>query len=277
MSDFVKTTELPSAYRNIEKMSVSEIVTAMNNEDKKVAGAVTNALPEITALIEAIAAKMKSGGRLFYIGAGTSGRLGVLDASEVMPTFGVKEGLVTAIIAGGKHAIIHPVENAEDVEQQGWKDLQNKRVSIADFVVGIASSGTTPYVIGAIEDCRKAGISTGCITCNAGSPVAAICDFPVEVIVGPEFLTGSTRLKSGTAQKMVLNMISTAVMVQLGRVEDNSMVHMQLSNEKVRQRGIRMIMEKGKIADPDLAKKLLLEKGSVKKALELIHTAKGKI
>lgn len=271
MSYFEKITEQSSPYRNIEKMPVTEILTAINHEDKKVALAVEKALPQIVRLVEAASQKMKQGGRLFYIGAGTSGRLGILDASEAVPTFGVPEGLIVAIIAGGKKAVTKPVENAEDVQMQGWDDLVEKAVSEKDLVIGIASSGTTPYVIGALTSCRTHGIATGCITCNPGSPVADLSDFPVEVVVGPEFITGSTRMKSGTAQKMVLNMISTSVMIQMGRVEDNSMVHMKLSNEKVRQRGTRMIMEKAGISDPEEAKQLLLKAGSVKKALEIIR------
>lgn len=276
MSEFLKITEQPSPYRNIEKMPVSAILTAINNEDKTVAFAVETALPQISRLIEAVAGKMKAGGRLIYLGAGTSGRLGILDASEVMPTFGLEEGKVIAIIAGGNKAITHPIENAEDVKMQGWQDLQKIAVSPKDFVIGIAASGTTPFVLGAIENCKQNGIETGCISCNPKSPLAVACDYPVEVIVGPEFISGSTRMKCGTAQKMVLNMITTTVMILLGRVEDNSMVHMKLSNEKVRQRGIRMIMEKGEVSDPEEARKLLLENGSVKKALELIQISKKK-
>lgn len=272
MSDFTKITEQSSPYRDIEKMPVADIVAAINNEDKKVAIAVEQALPQIVRLVETASEKLKLGGRLFYIGAGTSGRLGILDASEVVPTFGVPEGLIVAIIAGGKKAVTQPVENAEDVQMQGWNDLVEKEISKKDLVVGIASSGTTPYVVGALMSCRKHGIATGCITCNPGSPVADLSDFPVEVVVGPEFITGSTRMKSGTAQKMVLNMISTTVMIQLGRVEDNGMVHMKLSNEKVRQRGTRMIMEKTGITDPEEAKRLLITTGSVKKALEIVKS-----
>jgi N-acetylmuramic acid 6-phosphate etherase len=211
---------------------------------------------------------MLMGGRLFYIGAGTSGRLAVVDASECPPTYGVPAGLVVAIIAGGEKAITTAVEFAEDDKEQGWKDLQPHRVTDKDVVVGIAASGTTPYVIGALEECRKREIVTGSISCNPNSPVSAAADYPIEVVVGPEFVTGSTRMKSGTAQKLVLNMISTTVMIQLGRVEDNKMVNMQLTNEKLVDRGTKMVMERTGMKDYDVAKKILLKFGSVKKAVE---------
>jgi len=249
-------------------MSVAEIISNINKEDFQVAGAVENALPEIEKLISVVSEKMIAGGRLFYIGAGTSGRLGILDASECPPTYGVPQGLVIGIIAGGEKAIINAIENAEDDTIQGWKDLQSYNISDADVVIGIASSGTTPYVIGALQKCKENNIVTGSIACNPDSPVSAVADFPVEVIVGPEFITGSTRMKSGTAQKMVLNMISTTAMIQLGRVEDNKMVNMQLTNEKIVDRGIRMVMEKTGIKDMDSAKDLLLKYKSVKKAVD---------
>lgn len=266
--DFVKVTEQPSNHRHLEKMSTNELLTNMNKEDKTVPIAVEKAIPQIEKLVDAAADKMLAGGRLFYIGSGTSGRLGIVDASECPPTFGVPQGLVVGMMSGGDKAIRQAVEKAEDNKEQAWLDLQEKEISDKDFVVGIASSGTTPYVIGGLETCRKNGISTGCITCNYNSPVAKACDFPVEVVVGPEFLTGSTRLKSGTAQKLVLNMISTSVMVKLGRVEDNRMVNMQLSNDKLVDRGTKMVMEKCGITDYETAKKLLLENGSVKKAAD---------
>ncbi|MEP6583999.1 MAG: N-acetylmuramic acid 6-phosphate etherase [Ginsengibacter sp.] len=266
--DFTKVTEQPSHYRHLEKMRIREILSGINNEDKTVAGAVELALPEIEKLVEAVADKMLAGGRLFYIGAGTSGRLGILDASECPPTYGVSPDLVTGIIAGGKKAITNAVEFAEDDSKQGWKDLKEFKVSPKDFVIGIASSGTTPFVIGALKSCRKKGILTGSIACNPGSPVSKIADYPVEVIVGPEFITGSTRMKSGTAQKLILNMISTTVMIQLGRIEDNKMVHMKLSNDKLVQRGIKMVMEKTGTKDQRKAKALLTKYGSVKKAVE---------
>ncbi|KAA9036306.1 N-acetylmuramic acid 6-phosphate etherase [Ginsengibacter hankyongi] len=266
--DFIKVTEQPSPYRHLEKMSVAEIIGNINKEDFLVAAAVQKALPEIEKMITAVSEKMIDGGRLFYLGAGTSGRLGILDASECPPTYGVPQGLVIGIIAGGEKAIINAIENAEDNTEQGWKDLQAYDINDGDVVIGIASSGTTPYVIGALKKCKENNITTGSIACNPDSPVSDVADFPVEVIVGPEFVTGSTRMKSGTAQKMVLNMISTTAMIQLGRVEDNKMVNMQLTNVKIINRGIRMLMERSGIKDQVQAKKLLLQYGSVKKAIE---------
>lgn len=264
---FKKVTEESSLYRHLEKMSVSEIVSSINREDKKVADQVADALPQITALIEAVSKKMKKGGRLFYIGAGTSGRLGILDASECPPTYGVPHGLVVGIIAGGEKAIVNAIENAEDNAAQGWTDLCEYKVNSADFVVGIATSGTTPYVMGALEKCREEGSATGSISCNPDSPVSHVADYPIEVIVGPEFVTGSTRMKAGTATKMILNMISTAAMIQLGRVEDNKMVNMKLTNNKIFDRGTRMLMEKGNIDEVE-ARALLMKFRSVKQALE---------
>lgn len=265
---FTKITEQTSHYRHLEQMSVLEIITGINSEDAEIAGAVKKVLPEIEKLISAVSERMIDGGRLFYIGAGTSGRLGILDASECPPTYGVPQGLVIGVIAGGEKAIINAIENAEDNEAQGWKDLETYHVNEDDVVIGIASSGTTPYVIGALKKCKENNITTGSISCNPGSPMSAVADFPVEVIVGPEFVTGSTRMKSGTAQKMVLNMISTTAMIQLGRVEDNKMVNMQLTNAKVVNRGVRMVMEKTGMKDIDSAKQLLLKYKSVKKAVE---------
>jgi N-acetylmuramic acid 6-phosphate etherase len=268
MQEFLKITEQASDYHHLEKMSVIEILRHINDEDQTVAHAVTKAIPQVEALIQAITDKMLMGGRLFYIGAGTSGRLGILDASECPPTYGVPYGLVIGIIAGGEKAITTAVEFAEDDKEQGWKDLEEHRVSDKDVVVGIAASGTTPYVICALEECRKKGIITGSISCNPNSPVSAAADFPIEVTVGPEFVTGSTRMKSGTAQKLVLNMISTTVMIQLGRVEDNKMVNMQLTNEKLVDRGTKMLMERTGINNYAEAKELLLKFGSVKKAVD---------
>lgn len=265
---FIKITEQPSSYRHLEKMPVAKLIENINKEDFLVAAAVQKALPQIEKMITAVSEKMIDGGRLFYIGAGTSGRLGILDASECPPTYGVPQGLVIGIIAGGEKAIINAIENAEDNTGQGWKDLQAYDINDADVVIGIASSGTTPYVIGALKKCKENNITTGSIACNPDSPVSEVADFPVEVIVGPEFVTGSTRMKSGTAQKMVLNMISTTAMIQLGRVEDNKMVNMQLTNVKIINRGIRMLMERSGIKDQVQAKKLLLKYGSVKKAIE---------
>ena len=274
MSDFIRTTEMPSPYRHQEEMSVKEIITNINNEDQTVPFAVEKALPQIEELILAITDKMLAGGRLFYVGAGTSGRLGILDASECPPTYGVPADLVIGIIAGGKDAIIKSIEDAEDDRMQGWLDLQKHHISEKDFVVGIAASGTTPYVVGTLRQCQVHEIETGCIVCNVNSPLAAVSNYPVEVIVGPEFVTGSTRMKSGTAQKLILNMISTTVMIQLGRVEDNRMVNMQLNNEKLRDRGVRMLMEKINMQDYDKAKQLLEKYGSVKKAVDAVRKEK---
>ncbi|MDQ6813824.1 MAG: N-acetylmuramic acid 6-phosphate etherase [Bacteroidota bacterium] len=268
MSEFIKVTEQPSSYRHLEKMPVKEILSDINKEDKTVAEAVRKAILQIEKLVICTADRMLAGGRLFYVGAGTSGRLAIVDASECPPTFGVPHGLVIALIAGGEKAITQAVEFAEDDADAGWNELQKHFVSEKDVVVGLAASGATPYVIGALAECRKNGIRTGCIVCNPNSPVADVSDFPIEVVVGPEFVTGSTRMKSGTAQKLVLNMISTAVMIQLGRVEDNRMVNMQLSNAKLVDRGVKMVMEQLKLTDYEQAKQLLLKNGSVKKAVE---------
>lgn len=263
-----KITETASPHRHLEKMSLHKVLTLINDEDLTVAQAVCNAIPYIEALIEAISSRLKEGGRLFYIGAGTSGRLGILDASEWSPTFGVAPGLVIGIIAGGSEALSTAVEFAEDDREQGWKDLQGFHVSPMDFVVGLSASGTTPYVIKAVEQCKANSISTGGISCNPRSLLSETVDFPVEIITGPEFLTGSTRMKAGTAQKMVLNMVSTAVMIQLGRVEDNKMINMQLNNEKLIDRGVHMLMEKLTLSDYNQAKSLLLKYGSVKTAVK---------
>jgi len=265
---FKKITEQTSNYRHLEKMTIGELLVNINKEDQVVPAAVEKAIPQIEKLAEVISDKMLMGGRLFYIGAGTSGRLGIVDASECPPTYGVPKGLVIGIIAGGEKAITSAVEFAEDDKEQGWKDLQAFNVSDKDVVIGIAASGTTPYVIGALDECRKRGIVTGSISCNPDSPVSAAAEHPIEVVVGPEFVTGSTRMKSGTAQKLVLNMISTSVMIQLGRVEDNKMVNMQLTNDKLVDRGVKMLMERSHIKDYEEAKKLLLKYGSVKKASE---------
>ncbi len=268
MAEFIKVTEQSSTYRHLEKMSILELLQNINHEDKTVPDAVSKAIPQIEKLVAAITDKMLDGGRLFYIGAGTSGRLGIVDASECPPSFGVPYGLVIGLIAGGDKAITQAVEFAEDSTDQGWNDLQRHFVSDKDVVVGLAASGTTPYVISALKQCRKRGIITGSISCNPNSPVSKEADYPVEVVVGPEFITGSTRMKSGTAQKLVLNMISSTVMIQLGRVEDNKMVNMQLSNVKLVDRGVKMVMERLSITDYEKAKDLLLKYGGVKKAVE---------
>ncbi len=268
MSDFIKVTEQDSHYRHLEQMSVQDLLTNINNEDKLVPLAVEKAIPQIEKLVTIITDQMLAGGRLFYIGAGTSGRLGILDASEIPPTYGMPHGLVIGLIAGGDEAIRRPIENAEDSTEDGWADLAVHELTEKDVVLGIAASGTTPYVISALQECRKKGIITGCITCNEGSPLAAAADHPIEVVVGPEFVTGSTRMKSGTAQKLVLNMISTSVMIQIGRVEDNRMVNMQLTNHKLIDRGTRMVMDRTGIADYEKARQLLIRHGSVKKAVD---------
>jgi len=264
--DFTKTTELDSNYDHLEKMSINELLTNINTEDKTVPNAVESALPQIEVLVEQVVSKLKNGGRLFYMGAGTSGRLGILDASECPPTFGVSFDVVIGIIAGGDVAIRKAVEYAEDSTTQGWKDLQEYQISSKDVVVGIAASGTTPYVISALEKCNENGIITGCITCNEDSPLALTARFPIVVVVGPEFVTGSSRMKAGTAQKLVLNMITTATMIQLGKVKGNKMVDMQLSNNKLVDRGHKMLMNELKIDRP-LAEELIRKYGNVRNAI----------
>jgi N-acetylmuramic acid 6-phosphate etherase len=263
-----KITEQPSHYRHLEQMSIAELVRNINAEDKTVAFAVEKVLPQVESLIAVIIKKMEEGGRLFYLGAGTSGRLGVLDASECPPTYGVPASLVVGLMAGGDEALRVGIEDAEDDPEGGWRDLGQQGISTQDVVIGIAASGTTPYVWGALKHCREDGITTGCIVCNPDSLVARHADYPIEIIVGPEFVTGSTRMKSGTAQKMVLNMISTAVMIRRGRVYDNRMVHMQIANEKLVDRGARMLMEKTGLSDYETARACLLENGSVHSAVE---------
>jgi len=261
-----RITESDSNYNHLEKMYVKNILININREDSKVPVAVAKEIPRIEKLVTCIVKKMKKGGRLFYIGAGTSGRLGIVDASECPPTYGVPHGLVIGLIAGGDKAIRKAVEFAEDDTEQGWKDLKANKISRKDVVVGIAASGTTPYVLGALKKCNTQGIATGCITCNPDSPVAEAASHPIVIVVGPEFITGSTRMKSGTAQKLVLNMISSAVMIKLGRVRGNKMVDMQLSNNKLVDRGTKMIMRELKISYP-LAKAFLQKHGSVRKAI----------
>ncbi len=265
--DFTKTTERDSNYDHLEKMSVNELLTNINKEDKTVPNAVEKAIPQIGALITEVVKKIKEGGRLFYIGAGTSGRLGIVDASECPPTFGVPHELVVGLIAGGDIAIRKAVEFAEDSKVQGWKDLQAHEISTKDVVIGIAASGTTPYVISALEHCNEKGIVTGCISCNHKSPLSLTAKFPIEVIVGPEFVTGSSRMKAGTAQKLVLNMITTATMIQLGRIKGNKMVDMQLSNNKLVDRGVKMLMSELNIERAE-AEKLLENNNNVRTAIE---------
>ena len=263
----ISITESSSNFDNLEKMSVRELLTNINQEDSKVHIAVREAIPQIEKLISRIVKRMQKGGRIFYLGAGTSGRLGVLDASEVPPTFGVPDSMVIGLIAGGEVALRKAVESAEDDTNKAWKELEIFNINTNDTVIGIAASGTTQYVIGGIMKARERGILTGCITCNPGSKIAEVAEIPIVVVVGPEFVTGSTRLKAGTAQKMVLNMITTTVMIKLGRIKGNKMVNMQLTNKKLIERGTRMIVEELNI-QREAARILLIQHGSVKKALE---------
>ena len=262
-----KTTEFDSVYNNLEDMSTSEILQNINREDKTVAYSVEKKIPQISQLVNTIVLKMKDGGRLFYIGAGTSGRLGIVDASECPPTFGVDHGLVIGLMAGGDNAIRKAVEFAEDNTSLGWSDLKSQKINIHDIVIGIAASGTTPYVIGALKQCQQKNITTACIVCNENSPLSEVSDFPIDIVVGPEFVTGSTRMKSGTAQKLVLNMISTSVMIKLGKVKGNKMIDMQLSNNKLIDRGAKMIMEEIRV-DYEKAILLLKQYGSVRNAID---------
>lgn len=262
-----KTTESSSNYNDLEQMSITSLLTHINNEDQLVPMAVSKIIPAIEKTIEAIVYSFSQGGRLFYIGAGTSGRLGIVDASECPPTFGVPHGQVNGIIAGGDSAIRKAVEFAEDSLEQGWIDLQAHNITTKDIVIGIAASGSTPYVISAMQKCKEHNIKTGCIVCNEGSALAKVVDFPISIVVGPEFVTGSTRMKSGTAQKLVLNMLSTAAMIKTGRVKGNKMVDMQLSNNKLVDRGVKMIMDETE-ADYETSEALLKAHGSVRKAIE---------
>ena len=267
----MKPTESPSPYRHLERQDTATLLAGINAEDRSVAAAVAAALPAVERLVEATVDSLRAGGRLFYIGAGTSGRLGVVDASECPPTFGVPADLVVGLIAGGDGAIRVAVEGAEDDAAGAWRDLSAAGAKTGDVVVGLAASGTTPYVVGGLRDARAAGLLTGCVTCNPDTPVAAACEWPVEVVTGPEFVTGSTRMKAGTAQKMVLNMITTATMIRLGRVEDNRMVDMALSNDKLWDRGARMLRERFDVDDAR-ARELLAEHGSVRAAADALRT-----
>jgi N-acetylmuramic acid 6-phosphate etherase len=263
----LSTTESSSLHAHLDKMPLMDILKNINQEDKLVPLAVEKVIPTIELLVKAVVEKMKLGGRLFYIGAGTSGRLGILDASEIPPTYGVSQGKVIGLIAGGDTAIRKAVENAEDDPAQAWKDLKEYDINQNDVLVGIAASGRTPYVIGGVKEAKKHGIVTGCITCNAGSELGAHVDYPIEVVVGPEFVTGSTRMKAGTAQKLVLNMISTTAMIQLGRVKGNKMVDMQLTNNKLVNRGVKMIMDELNVSEEE-AEKLLKKYGNVRGVIE---------
>ena len=267
---FQKITESESLYDNLDQMSVRELLEGINNEDRKVASAVGREIPKIEKLVTRIVERMRRGGRLFYIGAGTSGRLGVLDASEIPPTYGMPNTLVIGLIAGGDRALRNPVESAEDDLDKAWEELQQYHINTNDTLVGIAASGTTPYVIGALRKARSEGILTASISCNPDSPMAAEAEIAIEPVVGPEFVTGSTRMKSGTAQKMVLNMITTSTMIKLGRVKGNRMVNMQLTNQKLVDRGTRMIMEELRL-DYEQSKNLLLLHGSVREAIDSYH------
>jgi len=264
---FIKITEQESNHNDLEKKTVHEILTGINEEDQKVALAVAKTIPDIESLVKGVVERMRRGGRLFYLGAGSSGRLGVLDASEIPPTFGMPNSYVIGLIAGGDEALRNPVEHAEDDDDKGWEDLMEHKLGKDDVLVGIAASGTTPYVIGALRRAREKGILTAAISCNPGSPVAAEAEIKIEPLVGPEYVTGSTRMKSGTAQKMVLNMITTATMIRLGRVKGNRMVNMQLTNQKLVDRGTRIIVDELSL-NYEQAENLLLLHGSVRKAIE---------
>jgi N-acetylmuramic acid 6-phosphate etherase len=262
-----RITEASSKYRHLEQMSVRELLVNINAEDQSVALSVEKAIPEIEALVTSVVPKMRDGGRLFYIGAGTSGRLGILDASEIPPTYGAPPDWVIGMIAGGDQAIRKAVEHAEDSPTQAWVDLSAWQIDTLDTVIGIAASGTTPYVVEGLRTCQSEGISTACITCNPGAPVLEVADYPILAVTGPEFVTGSTRMKAGTAQKLILNMISTSIMIQLGRVQDNKMVDMQLSNAKLVDRGAKMVAQATGL-EYEAAKNLLLRFGSVREAIK---------
>ena len=267
----VNITEQPSRHRHLEKKSVGELTSLINSENAVVANAIEQCLPQLNALINEIVKKLINGGRMFYVGAGSGGRLSVLDVIELPTTFGIRKGMINAILAGGVERLAEALEEMEDNYLEGWDRLQEENISRKDIVVGISASGTTPFVLGALEMCKKNKITTGCIVSNPGSPVAAQSDYPVEVITGPEFITGSTRMKCGTAQKMIFDMISTTVMIQLGRVEDNQMVNVMLINKKITDRAVRMLMGKAKINSYDEAKTLLFKHGSVKNAIDHLN------
>jgi N-acetylmuramic acid 6-phosphate etherase len=267
----IRITEQPSAFRHLEKMTIEELTANINSEDKKVALVIEKALPQLNKLIAAIVEKLQNGGRLFYLGAGSGGRLSVLDVIELPTTYGIEEGIVNVILAGGVDHLVKALEEKEDDMQEGWTELKKRSISTKDIVVGISASGTTPFVLAGLKACKMHGIITGCIVSNPGSPIAEQADFPVEVITGTEFVTGSTRMKCGTAQKMIFDIISTTSMIQLGRVEDNRMVHVKLVNEKIIDRSVRILMEKADMKEYEVARRLLLEQGSVKKALNYLN------
>jgi N-acetylmuramic acid 6-phosphate etherase len=268
----IKVTEQPSLYRHLEKKTIEELTAYINEEDQKVARAIREVLPQVNQLIGTIVSKIKKGGRMFYVGAGSGGRLSVLDVIELPTTFGIAKGLVNVILAGGIDRLAEAPEEMEDDVQQGWNGLKENNISTADIVIGISASGTTPFVLAALKSCRDRGISTGCIVSNPSSPIAGQSDYPVEVVTGPEFITGSTRMKSGTAQKMIFDMISTTVMIQLGKVEDNSMVNVKLINDKITDRAVKMLMDKAGLKDYAEAKAVLLKHGSVKNALDILNS-----
>ena len=266
-----RITEQPGKYRNLEKMSVAEITANINAEDKTVAFAIEKALPQINRLIEAVIIKLRDGGRMFYLGAGSGGRLSVLDAIELPTTYGIEPGVIDVILAGGTEYLVQALEEKEDDTEAGWNMLLEKKISDKDIVIGISASGTTPFVLSSLQQCRKNKIATGCIVSNPGSEISNHADYPVEVITGPEFISGSTRMKCGTAQKMIFDMISTTTMIRLGRVEDNRMVNVKLINTKITDRAVKMLMEKSGIHDYEKAKKILLENGSVTKAMYFLN------
>jgi N-acetylmuramic acid 6-phosphate etherase len=265
-----KITEQPSKYRHLEKMSIQEINSYNNKEDKKVALAIQKSLPQLNKLITAIVSKLKAGGRMFYLGAGSGGRLSVLDAIELPTTYGIPKGMVNVILAGGIDHLVEALEEKEDDINEGWQKLKEGKISTKDIVIGISASGTTPFVLESLKKCRENNITTACIVSNPDSPIASQADFPVEVITGPEFVSGSTRMKCGTAQKMIFDIISTTTMIQLGRIEDNRMVNVKLINDKIIDRGVRILMDKTEVKDYDDAKNLLLKHGSVKNALDVL-------
>lgn len=269
----MRITEQPSKYRHLEKMPVEEITAHINAEDKTVACAIEASLPQVNRLIDAIVSKIQAGGRMFYLGAGSGGRLSVLDAIELPNTYGIEKGLVNVVLAGGIENLYLAPEEKEDDTREGWRQLREKDINEKDIVIGISASGTTPFVLASLEECRKHHITTGCIVSNPSSPIARQADFPVEVITGPEFITGSTRMKCGTAQKMIFDMISTTVMIRLGRVEDNRMVNVLLLNEKITDRAVRILMEKGELSDYEEARKLVLAHGGAKKALDYLQSS----
>ena len=269
--EMIKITEQPSKYRNLEKMTVEEITANINREDETVALAIKKSLPQINLVIHAIVSKLKEGGRLFYVATGSGGRLSVLDVIELPTTFGIERGIFNVMLAGGVDRLVEAPEEMEDDITEGWQMLQRENISEKDMVVGISASGTTPFVLAALMECRKRNIATACIVSNPGSPIAQQADFPAEIITGPEIIAGSTRMKCGTAQKMILDMISTTVMIQLGRVEDNRMVNMKLLNGKMLDRSVKMLMERAQIHDYEKAKEILLEHGNVKQSLDYLQ------